>query len=241
MQRKFLNTLVNSADNVSLLLYGEIADTDGKEVVEELITLSKQYSKIDVRINSNGGDVFSGMAIYNALKTTKADVTIYVDGVAASIAAIIALCGKPLYMAPYAKLMLHSVTAGAYGNISQIEQTTAVMKQLQSDLAQMIAKRLNTNATEVENRFFADNADHWITATEALQMRLINGIYEVDLSEEPTDKENVYNHINNRLNTVYGKTKISLFASLQELKDKANKWDAYSKTHSTFTNKNSGA
>lgn len=237
MQIKFFNTLSSDEDTVSILLYGDIEEASSKTVVEELITLQNKYPKINVRINSNGGSVFAGMAIYNALKTSKADITLFIDGVAASIAGVIALCGKPLYMAPFSKLMLHSVTDGAYGNVSQLEQTTALMKELQNDLAQMIATRLGTDAKEVQTRFF-DEKDHWIKANEALEMKLINGIYEVALSDTPKEGEDVYTFFNNRLNSIQrNKTKIHILDHLQELKDKANKWDEYIKENSIYNQK----
>ena len=109
----FFNTIPDG-NAVTILLYGDIGSSSGVEsgnVVAELAALSTTYQRIIVRINSNGGDVFAGMAIYNALRTSTADISISIDGVAASIAAIIALCGKPLYMSAFAKMMLHSVSA----------------------------------------------------------------------------------------------------------------------------------
>ena len=114
MTSRFFNVIPGDG-SAALLLYGDIGDgykVESGRIVSELLALQAQYKKIDVRINSRGGDVVSGMAIYNALRQSKSDITIYIDGVAASIAAIIALCGKPLYMSPYAKLMLHSVSGG---------------------------------------------------------------------------------------------------------------------------------
>ncbi len=239
MKQQFFNTLNEGNGNVSILLYGEIGEgkpVDSKAIVEELITLSARYPKIDVRINSNGGDVFSGMAIFNALKTSRADITVYVDGVAASIAAIIALCGKPLYMAPYAKLMLHNVTAGTYGNVKQMEQTLQLMKQLHADLSNMIAAKLNITAEDVERRFF-DGVDHWLTAQEALQMKLIDGTYETDAEDAPKAGEDVYQHFNNRLGNFQQKGgRQSFFSYFGELKAKAEKWDAYQRTHTAFDN-----
>ena len=86
------------------------------------------------------------MAIYNALRNSKGDITIFIDGVAASIAAIIALCGKPLYMSPYAKLMLHNVSGGTYGNASELRLMADQMEELQNNLATMIAGRLGMEA-----------------------------------------------------------------------------------------------
>lgn len=238
MKQQFFNTL-SREDSVSILLYGDVGEgmpVDSKRVVEELIALTARYNKIDVRINSSGGDVFSGMAIYNALRSSKADITIYVDGVAASIAAIIALCGKPLYMAPYAKMMLHSVTAGSYGGIKDLEKTVEMMKLIHQDLADMIAKRLNITQAEAELRFF-DGTDHWITAQEALQMKLVDGIYETDVTKPIETAEDIARYFSNSIGKRAKDDKNSFFAYLGELKNKADKWDAYQKGTFEFENK----
>lgn len=136
MQTKFFNIIPGDGD-VAILLYGDVGDNqkvDSARVVTELMALASQYRKIDVRINSCGGDVFSGIAIYNALRTSKADITIYIDGIAASIAGIIALCGKPLYMSPYAKLMLHAVSGGTWGNASDLRRTAEMMEACRATL-----------------------------------------------------------------------------------------------------------
>ena len=201
MQKKFFNIIPGDGE-VAILLYGDVGDgqrVDSGRVVAELMALQTQYSKIDVRINSRGGDVFSGIAIYNALRTSKADITVYIDGVAASIAGIIALCGKPLYMSPYAKLMLHAVSGGTWGNASELRQMAEVMENLQGDLASMIAGRCGMKKDEVLAKYF-DEKDHWISAQEALEMKLIDGIYDMDgeaVNAGSTDE--IYTYFNNRL------------------------------------------
>lgn len=201
MKKKFLNILTGEG-RATVLLYGDIGDGEAVEssrAVSELIGLEGQYDKIEVRINSRGGDVFSGMAIYNTLRQLKGEVTIYVDGLAASIAAIIALCGRPLYMSPYAKLMLHSVSGGAWGNASALRETATQMEQLQDDLATMIAGRCGKTAEEVKNIYF-DEKDHWIDASEAVRLKLADGIYDMEASgRRPTTTEEIYNYFNNRL------------------------------------------
>jgi len=203
VQKKFFNIIPGDGE-VAILLYGDVGDgqrVDSGRVVAELMALQSQYSKIDVRINSRGGDVFSGIAIYNALRTSKADITVYIDGVAASIAGIIALCGKPLYMSPYAKLMLHSVSGGTWGNASELRQMAEVMENLQGDLASMIAGRCGMKKDEVLAKYF-DEKDHWVSAQEALEMKLIDGIYDMDdeaVNAGSTDE--IYTYFNNRLQT----------------------------------------
>lgn len=256
MKKKFCNIIKGDGKTI-IMLYGEVGEgcsVDSSRVVSELFANENQDCKIEVRINSQGGDVFSGMAIYNALRQSKGDITIYIDGVAASIAAIIALCGKPLLMSPYAKLMLHNVSGGTYGNASELRQTAEQMEKLQTNLATMVAKRLGMTAEEVEKKYF-DGQDHWISASEALEMKLVDGIYEMDeVADPPTTTEGIYNYFNNRLDfkpqnkgemallddikkipTFEDKADSSaILAHIVNLTNKATRADALSKTVETY-------
>lgn len=256
MKKKFSNIIKGDGKTI-IMLYGEVGEgcsVDSSRVVSELFANENQDCKIEVRINSQGGDVFSGMAIYNALRQSKGDITIYIDGVAASIAAIIALCGKPLLMSPYAKLMLHNVSGGTYGNASELRQTAEQMEKLQTNLATMVAKRLGMTAEEIEKKYF-DGQDHWISASEALEMKLVDGIYEMDeVADPPTTTEGIYNYFNNRLDfkpqnkgemallddikkipTFEDKADSSaILAHIVNLTNKATRADALSKTVETY-------
>lgn len=256
MKKKFSNIIKGDGKTI-IMLYGEVGEgcsVDSSRVVSELFANENQDCKIEVRINSQGGEVFSGMAIYNALRQSKGDITIYIDGVAASIAAIIALCGKPLLMSPYAKLMLHNVSGGTYGNASELRQTAEQMEKLQTNLATMVAKRLGMTAEEIEKKYF-DGQDHWISASEALEMKLVDGIYEMDeVADPPTTTEGIYNYFNNRLDfkpqnkgemallddikkipTFEDKADSSaILAHIVNLTNKATRADALSKTVETY-------
>lgn len=261
MHTKFFNIIPSEGGKVAILLYGDVGDgqkVDSGRVVAELLALETQYDKIDVRINSCGGDVFSGMAIYTALRNSKADITIYIDGVAASIAGIIALCGKPLYMSPYAKLMLHSVSGGAWGNASGLREMAAQMEALQNDLAAMIAGRCGMTKEDVLTTYF-DEKDHWISAKEALTLKLIDGIYEMAEEPVPTQSpEELYTYFNNRLhkqplniNNEMGLLdsikKVPSFANMaseddvlahiRELENKATKVESLEKTVNSYKEK----
>lgn len=228
MDAKFFNIIPGSGE-VTILLYGDVGDghkVESGRVVSELLALQTKYKKIDVRINSNGGDVFSGIAIYNAFKTSTANITIYIDGVAASIAAIIALCGKPLYMSPYAKLMLHSVSGGTWGNASALRKTAETMESLQADLSRMIAGRCNMKPEDVAAQYF-DEHDHWIDAQQALAMKLIDGIYDMETpSSAPGTTEEIYNYFNNRLVEQPSKTNdMALIDDIKSIPSFADKAD----------------
>lgn len=261
MKKKFWNIIPGQDGSATLLLYGDVGEgrsVDSSWVVTQLNQLENSYRKIDVRINSKGGEVFSGIAIYNALRNSKADITIFVDGVAASIAAIIALCGKPLYMSPYSKIMLHAVSGGTYGNASDLRQMADQMESIQADLAKMIAGRCGMKAEDVVKKYF-DEKDHWMSAKEAVDMKLADGIYKMedDSDSVPQTEEDIYNFFNQY--TVFGsgiknKEEMALIddiktipsfanvadangilAQIKELENKATKVDALTQANNSLT------
>lgn len=203
---QFFNVIPSGGGEATILLYGEVgewSEVSAREVVTRLLELTRAYNKIDIRINSGGGEVYNGLAIYEALRNSPADLTIYIDGIAASMAAIIALCGKPLYMSPYARLMLHNVSGGSWGNSKELRRVAEEMEELQRTLAQMIAGRLGKTPEEIEASYF-DGEDHWLSAQECLAMGLIDGIYSMDEDDAPpltekSTKEEIQQYFQNRL------------------------------------------
>ena len=202
---RLLNYIPKPDGGASILLYGEVGpwgEITSERVVAELLALEREYHSIDVRINSNGGDVFTGIAIFNALAQSKADIKIYIDGIAASIAGVIALCGKPLYMSQYARLMLHKVSGGAYGSARELRETADLIDDLEGSLAEMIGARAKLSKEEVHSRYFADGKDHWLGAQAALEAGMIDGIHDLpeveDLSSS-SSVEDIYKVFNNRL------------------------------------------
>lgn len=199
--KKFFN-MIPGDGCACILLYGDIGDYDkvrSGDIVRELLEMEAQYKKIDVRINSNGGDVHSGIAIFNAFKNTKADVTIYIDGIAASIASGIAFCGKPLFMSRFSRLMFHNIQGGAYGNKKELAEVIEQIDSLENTLAEMLATRCKKTVDEIKAEYF-DGTDHWLTAQQALDAGLIDGIYDIE-ETVPADStpDQVYTIFNNRL------------------------------------------
>lgn len=195
-----------------ILLYGDIGDYDdvrSGDIARELLEAESAYGKIDVRINSNGGDVYAGIAIFNALKNSKADITIYVDGIAASMASVIALCGKPVHMSRYSRLMLHSVMGGCYGNKNEMRRCIEEIESLEDTLCEMYAARLGKEKDEIKTTYF-DGTDHWLRADEALTLGLIDGIYDADPVPEDSTPDQVFQIFNNRLNKPQNEEQMNL-------------------------------
>lgn len=197
----FYNKLVIDNEKCTVFLYGEIGDAAGaigsSEIVSDLLDASDTGKPIEVRINSNGGEVFAGIAMFNALRNSKGDVKIFVDGVAASMASVIALCGKHVEMSRYARLMIHRVSGGCFGNADDLQRCIDELEKIEDTLCQMYAPKLGKTPEEIRATYF-DGHDHWITAEEALKLGLINGIYDTDTVPTGTRPEDIYNTFNTR-------------------------------------------
>lgn len=199
---KLFNIIPGADGAACLLLYGDIgtgARVDAADVVAEIMSLQAVYSRIDVRINSYGGEVYAGIAICNALRSSTADINIYVDGIAASIASVIALCGKPLHMSRYARLMLHQVSGSAYGTADEMRRAAQEAESAQRTLAEIIAGKCGRTVEDITAEYFS-GGDHWLTAAEAKEMGLADSIYDMASGTVPSGAapEDIY-RITNRL------------------------------------------
>lgn len=181
---EYKNVIVNGRE-ADLLLYGEVVENSqgndefvsSKTVVKELLGLERDCDSVRVRINSQGGEVYAGIAIFNALRSCKCGITIYTDGIAASIAGVIAMCGRKHYMSRYSRLMIHSVSGGVYGNRRDLEKMIDEIVSLEETIGEIISKRMGISPEEVKSRFF-DGDNHWFTAEQAVELGLADGIYD---------------------------------------------------------------
>lgn len=191
MKEGFFNVILphKEEDAVGILLYGYIGTeekVDSAAVVAEIRELGARYSNIDVRINSMGGEVYAGLAIFNAIRESEANINIYIDGVAASMAAVIALCGRPLHMSRFSRMMLHSVSGGVHGSSSFIRAYADQIDSLTETLVGIVAERAGLGEDEVRARWF-DGSDHWLSAQEALDLGLADEIYDRKDGKTPAE------------------------------------------------------
>ncbi len=198
-----LKNILNE-NTASLLLYGEISDEGGdgkiasRDVVNELMYLDGNYENLNIRINSVGGDVYPGIAIFNAIRQCRSNVTIYIDGIAGSIAGVIALCGRRVEMSRYARMMLHNVSGGCFGNKKDLQDMISTIESLEDTIAEIIGTRSGKDKEEVKSTYF-DGTDHWLKADEALGLGLIDAIYDVEPIPEESSTDDIYRIFTNRL------------------------------------------
>lgn len=160
-----------SDESADVYLYDYIGDpwlqSDAASVVKQLQGLTAK--KINLRINSPGGSVFDGIAIYNALARHPAEVTSYVDGIAASIASVIALAGRRVLIAENAMMMIHDPSAVAMGRASDLRKTADVLDQIKETIINTYATRTGMDRDSLA-KLMADET--WFTAAEAVDMKL---------------------------------------------------------------------
>lgn len=139
-----------SSDSADLFLYDVIGDPWGENGIAKVLDQIRaiKAKKINLRINSPGGYVFDGIAIYNVLKDHGAEITTHIDGIAASIASVIAMVGKKICIADNAMLMIHNPSVLAAGYAEDLRKTADVLDQLKE-----------TIITTYENRTKRDRAE----------------------------------------------------------------------------------
>lgn len=190
-------------DKAVVSIYGDITSYPFDERDVSAFNLSKELEKvtaktIEVYINSYGGEVAEGLAIYNALKRHKAKVKTYVDGFACSIASVIAMAGDERYMYPTSLLMIHNVWTYASGNSADLRKVADDLDIMTS--SSIKAYKEHANISEEEIKELLDN-ETWLTADEALEKGFITKI----AADTKNNKSNqsarkaVYNMLLNKL------------------------------------------
>jgi ATP-dependent Clp endopeptidase proteolytic subunit ClpP len=160
--------IVNEGDGRgSIDLYGIIGwDVSASSFRRGLKDLG-QVSSIDLHIHSDGGDVFDGLAIHNMLKAHSAKVTCIVDGVAISMASIVAMAGNTIEMADHSLMMIHNPLAGAYGDADDIRHTADLLDACKNQLADIYAQRTGLDRDEI-NRLMDEET--WLEPAEACRL-----------------------------------------------------------------------
>jgi ATP-dependent Clp endopeptidase proteolytic subunit ClpP len=156
-------------------VYDEIGwfGVSAQDFVRELTAI--KADKIDLHISSPGGDVFDGLAIYQALRNHPAQVTTYVDSLAASAASFIAMAGDVRLIAPHAQMMIHEAWGMCVGNAADMAKMQDELDRLSGNLAGIYANRAGGDA---ETWRAAMRAETWYSAEEAVAAGLADRVQE---------------------------------------------------------------
>jgi len=159
----------SSADETEILMYDQIGEgffsygITAKDVIAALSNASQK--PVHVRLNSPGGDVFEGAAIYNALKNYAPGVRVTVDALAASIAAVIAMAGKTIQMADMSMMMIHNPWVVMDGDAAQLRSMADLLDQIKGQQVDMFAEKTGQGKNDVTAMM---DAETWFTAEDAV-------------------------------------------------------------------------
>jgi ATP-dependent Clp protease, protease subunit len=130
-------------------------------------------AELIVRINSPGGSVFDGVAIYNALKRHDATITLWVDGIAASIASMIAMAGDEVVMPENAMLMLHDPSGLVVGTAAGMRAMAEALDRMKAGMVAAYRDKSGRDDAEIERLMAAET---WLSARETVELGLADRV-----------------------------------------------------------------
>lgn len=161
-------------------------------------TVGDYVTKINVHINSGGGSVFGGIAIYNILKRYDAEITVYVEGLAASIASVIAMAGDKIIIPENAQMMIHKPSSVTWGNADDMRKEADILDGCQKVI-------LNTYMQHTKEGVTAEEIDSLINAETWKNGKEWQEFFDIEVSEKSqatackSEYFDKYNHLPDKL------------------------------------------
>lgn len=175
------------SSNATIYIYDEIGfwGITASEFVTELDNVDAKH--IDVHINSPGGDVFDGIAIYNALANHTASVTTYIDGLAASAASFIAQAGTPVKIARNGSMMIHDAEGICMGNCAAMLEMADLLDAASNNIADIYAQ---SGGTISQWRDRMKDTTWYHNGQDAVDAGLADEVYEPDQDDQVDGDDN---------------------------------------------------
>ncbi|MGK5049522.1 head maturation protease, ClpP-related [Janthinobacterium sp. GB4P2] len=159
----------DATEGAEVMIYGDIGygwydeGITGESISREIAAIDAD--EINVRINSGGGLVFEGLAIYNALARHNAKIIMHVDSIAASIASVILMAGDEIRISEGAQIMIHKPWSGLYGDANALRKEAEILDKLEGGIIDIYAARTDAKRADLETWV---GAETWFTGQEAV-------------------------------------------------------------------------
>ena len=196
--RRFYNYVLKNENNeADIMLYGNIGEVVGydditdQEIVKQITDLGN-VSKINLRINSLGGSVFSAIAIYNVLKTHSAEIVAHIDGICASSATIIASSANKVIMPKNALYMIHNPATMVYGESKDLEKTVELLDVVKDTIIETYMTKTGQTKEKLAELM---NNETWLTADEAKSLGFIDEIIDEKVDNGKINNTYIFNGI----------------------------------------------
>jgi len=173
MNEKWYNIQNKAGETADIYIFDEIGTygVTAQDFISEIKGLKDM--PINLRINSLGGDVFDGMAMYNVIKRREAKTTVYIEGIAASIATIIALGADEVIMAENSLFMIHNAWGGTSGEAKDMRKTAETLDKITSELTDIYVKKTGLSFEALAEMM---DEETWLNAEEAFALGFIDTI-----------------------------------------------------------------
>ncbi len=187
-QNTFKYELNNStANNAEIYIYGYIGEweeVDYPRFQKMFRDSLAKYKELTIRIHSGGGSVSEGLAIYDLIRGSETKVTVVVEGMAASMASVIALAGDTIKMTENAFFMMHAVTGGAWGNKAELIARAEQMGQCETRLQTIYKERTTADEATIQD-WFTNGKDNWLDSNQCLDIKVCDEVIK------PTKTRNI--------------------------------------------------
>lgn len=194
----------NSAEVATLKIYdyvGKYEEVNTENIQNQLDECNGK--PLEIYINSYGGEVFEGFAIYNMLRRYTGYKKVYIDGIAASIASVIAMAGNEVIMNKASMLMIHNASGCAFGTFKEMEQVAEALKKINEVIRDVYKEK--TNLDDETLTTLMDN-ESYLTAQECVDYGFANNIIDDKEDDDGTvtntAKNNFINQIDQRIKTL---------------------------------------
>ncbi|MCW6665306.1 Clp protease ClpP [Aerococcaceae bacterium NML191219] len=199
-------------EEVILFLNGTIAEESwfDDEVSPKLFQteLQSYQGDITVWINSPGGDCIAAAQIYNMLMNHKGNVTIQIDGIAASAASVIAMAGTTVQMSPVSMMMIHNPMTLAFGNKAEMQKAIDMLEEVKESIINAYEIKTGLSRTKLSHLM---DAETWMDANKAIELGFADSISKRDVDVEVPTVSMMYSETkvkNHLMDKVIEKTKI---------------------------------
>lgn len=190
----------DSAQAAEVFIYGDIGDygVSAASFIADLKMISA--ANLDVRICSAGGSVFDGMAIFSALERHPAAVTVHIDGIAASIASVIAMAGDMVHMPANALMMIHNPSGIEFGEADDLRKYADILDKVKDTIIACYTGKTGLDAGEVSTMM---DDETWMTAAAAMELGFC------DYIDQPVEMTASLGHLKAGVDTMVGDVKLS--------------------------------
>ena len=222
--KDFLQIKNQTDTSADLYFYGDIVSSwwgaweDADQYPEKVKNFLDEAKGKDLNIyvNSGGGSVFAGMAIYNMIKRHKGNKTVYIDGLAGSIASVIALAGDKVVIPSNAYMMIHKPWTYTYGNSNELREQANVLDTIEEGIMNVYKDNLK-DGVDIEEVRELVNEETWLTGEDAIKYFNIELSETIDVVACASDFYDKYNKVPN---TISNKLKNKESSKDKEIKNK---------------------